>query len=146
MIKTVKICDRCGKEYDGMHTAIALMGEPKHMDIPHEDLSDIDLCEDCHREYIKCFVPCFENIHKDFIRWMNKGNASMRAILDMTIEELDLSTRAFTCLKRAGFNTVEDLKTTTEEELLRVRNLGPRSFNEIVAKLTSLGLHLKEED
>lgn len=126
MTKTVKICDRCGKEYDGMHTAIALMSEPKHMDIPHEDLSDIDLCEDCHREYIKCFAPCFENIHKDFIRWMSKGNASMRAILDMT--------------------TVEDLTTTTDEELLRVRNLGPHSFDEIVAKLASLGLHLKEED
>jgi DNA-directed RNA polymerase subunit alpha len=64
----------------------------------------------------------------------------------MTIEELDMSVRSFNCLKRAGINTVEDLVSKTEEEMIKVRNLGKKSLDEVRAKLHSLGLVFKHED
>ena len=60
----------------------------------------------------------------------------------MTIEELDLSVRSYNCLKRAGINTVQNLTEKTEAEMLKVRNLGRKSFDEVVLKLSSLGLAL----
>ena len=67
-------------------------------------------------------------------------------VLEMTIEELDMSVRSFNCLKRAGIDTVEDLVNRTEDEMIRVRNLGKKSLEEVIAKLHSLGLELKKED
>ena len=64
----------------------------------------------------------------------------------MTIEELDLSVRSFNCLKRAGINTVEDLANKTQDDMIKVRNLGKKSLDEVIAKLESLGLSLKEEE
>ena len=64
----------------------------------------------------------------------------------MTIEELDLSVRSSNCLRRAGINTVEDLTNKTEDELLKVRNLGRKSFEEVINKLDSLGVSLKESE
>jgi DNA-directed RNA polymerase subunit alpha len=64
----------------------------------------------------------------------------------MTIEELDLSVRSFNCLKRAGINTVEDLISKTEEDMMKVRNLGRKSLEEVVNKLASLGLSLRSND
>ena len=66
--------------------------------------------------------------------------------LEMTIEELDLSVRSFNCLKRAGINTVEDLINKSEEDMMRVRNLGRKSLEEVIAKLDSLGLSLRKDD
>lgn len=66
--------------------------------------------------------------------------------LTMTIEEMDLSVRSFNCLKRANINTVADLVNKTEEEMIRVRNLGRKSLEEVQNKLASLGLSLKKED
>lgn len=66
--------------------------------------------------------------------------------LEMTIEELDLSVRSFNCLKRASINTVEDLTNRSEEDMMRVRNLGRKSLDEVVAKLDSLGLTLRKDD
>jgi DNA-directed RNA polymerase subunit alpha len=66
--------------------------------------------------------------------------------LEMTIEELDLSVRSFNCLKRASINTVEDLTNRSEEDMMRVRNLGRKSLDEVVAKLESLGLTLRKDD
>ena len=63
-------------------------------------------------------------------------------VLEMTIEELDLSVRSFNCLKRAGINTVQDLVNTTEEDMMKVRNLGRKSYEEVVNKLTDMGLYL----
>jgi len=60
----------------------------------------------------------------------------------MTIEELDLSVRSYNCLKRAGINTVEDLISRTEEDMMKVRNLGRKSLEEVVNKLKALGLSL----
>ena len=67
-------------------------------------------------------------------------------ILEMTIEELDLSVRSFNCLKRAGINTVDDLINKSEEEMLKVRNLGKKSFDEVREKLQSLGFDLASEE
>ena len=67
-------------------------------------------------------------------------------VLEMTIEELDMSVRSFNCLKRAGINTVEDLICKTEEDMIKVRNLGKKSLEEVIQKLHSLGLDLKREE
>ena len=64
----------------------------------------------------------------------------------MTIEELDLSVRSFNCLKRAGIDTVEDLINRTEEDMIKVRNLGRKSLEEVIQKLASLGLALKKDE
>ena len=67
-------------------------------------------------------------------------------VLEMTIEELDMSVRSFNCLKRAGIDTVEDLTNRTEEDMIKVRNLGQKSLEEVIQKLHSLGLDLKREE
>lgn len=67
-------------------------------------------------------------------------------ILEMTIEDLDLSVRSFNCLKRAGINTVEDLINKSEEDMMKVRNLGRKSLEEVIQKLNSLGFSLQKED
>lgn len=67
-------------------------------------------------------------------------------VLKMTIEELDLSVRSFNCLKRANINTVEDLISKTEDEMIKVRNLGRKSLEEVIHKLSMLGLSLASED
>ena len=69
-----------------------------------------------------------------------------KSVLEMTIEELDMSVRSFNCLKRAGIDTVEDLINRTEEEMMKVRNLGKKSLEEVIQKLHSLGLDLKKDD
>ena len=75
-----------------------------------------------------------------------EDNGSAKA-LEMTIEELDLSVRAYNCLKRAGINTVEDLISRTEGDMIKVRNLGRKSLDEVIGKLHALKLSLhKEED
>lgn len=77
---------------------------------------------------------------------VDKGDDDSKKVLEMTIEELDLSVRSFNCLKRAGVNTVEDLITKTEEDMMKVRNLGKKSLDEVVAKLHTFGLSLRSED
>ena len=67
-------------------------------------------------------------------------------ILEMTIEEMDLSVRSYNCLKRANIHTVEDLTKKTEDDMLKVRNLGKKSLDEVIAKLVSLGLKLKDKE
>ncbi len=67
-------------------------------------------------------------------------------LLKMTIEELDLSVRSFNCLKRANINTVEDLVSKTQDEMIKVRNLGRKSLEEVEHKLNQLGLHLADEE
>jgi len=64
----------------------------------------------------------------------------------MTIEELDLSVRSFNCLKRAGINTVEELTQRTEEDMMKVRNLGKKSLEEVQQKLEALGLSLRTSE
>ena len=73
---------------------------------------------------------------------VEKGDSGKEKVLEMTIEELDLSVRSFNCLKRAGINTVEDLTNKSEEDMMKVRNLGRKSLEEVIAKLDSLGVSL----
>ena len=75
-----------------------------------------------------------------------KEDSSKEKALEMTIEELDLSVRAFNCLKRAGVNTVGDLVNKSPEEMMKVRNLGKKSLEEVIAKLQSLGFDLSREE
>lgn len=77
---------------------------------------------------------------------VEKDDKSKERLLEMTIEELDLSVRSFNCLKRAGINTVEDLTTKSEEDMMKVRNLGRKSLEEVIKKLESLGFNLVSED
>ena len=77
---------------------------------------------------------------------VDKGDDAKEKVLEMTIEELDLSVRSFNCLKRAGINTVEDLTNKTEDDMMKVRNLGKKSLDEVINKLHSFGLDLRSED
>ena len=77
---------------------------------------------------------------------VEKSADPQSTVLDMTIEELDLSVRSFNCLKRANINTVADLISKTEDEMMKVRNLGRKSLEEVINKLAMMGLHLADED
>ena len=77
---------------------------------------------------------------------VEKTNDDKEKALEMTIEELDLSVRSFNCLKRAGINTVEDLVSKSEDEMMKVRNLGRKSLEEVLAKLKELGLQLNPSE
>ena len=77
---------------------------------------------------------------------VEKDEGGKEKVLEMTIEELDLSVRSFNCLKRAGINTVEDLINKSEDEMMKVRNLGRKSLEEVIWKLASLGLSLRKDD
>ena len=77
---------------------------------------------------------------------VEKDDKGKEKVLEMTIEELDLSVRSFNCLKRAGINTVEDLINKSEEEMMKVRNLGRKSLEEVIWKMNSLGFNLNKND
>ena len=77
---------------------------------------------------------------------VEKAEAQRDKVLEMTIEELDLSVRSFNCLKRANIHTVEDLISKTEDEMMKVRNLGRKSLEEVINKLAMMGLHLADEE
>ena len=77
---------------------------------------------------------------------VEKSADPQSTVLDMTIEELDLSVRSFNCLKRANINTVADLISKTEDEMMKVRNLGRKSLEEVINKLAMMGLSLADED
>lgn len=77
---------------------------------------------------------------------VEKEENKKEKVLEMTIEELDLSVRSYNCLKRAGINTVEDLARKSEEDMMKVRNLGRKSLEEVINKMNGLGLNLKKEE
>ena len=93
------------------------------------------------RDHLDLFVDLSEEIgSKSTV--VEKAEAQHDKVLEMTIEELDFSVRSFNCLKRAGINTVEDLINTSEEDMMKVRNLGRKSRDEVTGKLEAMGLHL----
>ena len=96
-------------------------------------------------EHLNLFVDLSEQAANVEIM-VEKGENPQEKVLEMTIEELDLSVRSFNCLKRAGINTVEDLISKSEEEMMKVRNLGKKSLEEVIAKLRSLGFDLTSDD
>jgi len=77
---------------------------------------------------------------------VEKAETQRDKVLELTIEELDLSVRSFNCLKRANINTVEDLISKTEDEMMKVRNLGRKSLEEVINKLSMMGLSLMDEE
>lgn len=97
-------------------------------------------------EHFELFLGLSEAVAEGESIMAEKGNTEREKVLDMTIEDLDLSVRSFNCLKRAGINTVEDLTNKTEEDMMKVRNLGRKSLEEVIAKLASFGFALKKGD
>ena len=96
-------------------------------------------------EHLNLFVTLSQEA-MDAEIMVEKDDKGKEKALEMTIEELDLSVRSFTCLKRAGINTVEDLINKSEDEMMKVRNLGRKSLEEVMAKLDSLGFTLTKDD
>ena len=96
-------------------------------------------------EHLNLFVNLSDRGYSTEIM-VEKDDKGKEKVLEMTIEELDLSVRSFNCLKRAGINTVEDLISKSEEDMMKVRNLGRKSLEEVVFKLDTLGFSLRKED
>lgn len=96
-------------------------------------------------EHLNLFVDLSEEAYDTEIMVVKDDNGKEK-VLEMTIEELDLSVRSYNCLKRAGINTVEDLIGKTEDDMMKVRNLGRKSLDEVVAKLDTLGFGLRREE
>lgn len=95
-------------------------------------------------DHMSLFIDLTDEIkHKDIM--VEKEDNKKDKVLELTIEELDLSVRSFNCLKRAGINTVEDLVNKSESEMMKVRNLGRKSLEEVIAKLAALGLMFSKE-
>ena len=97
------------------------------------------------KDPVRSFCP----VHRPFVKlWaasstvVEKAETQRDKVLELTIEELDLSVRSFNCLKRANINTVEDLISKTEDEMMKVRNLGRKSLEEVINKLAMMGLSL----
>jgi len=96
-------------------------------------------------EHLNIFVGLTDDAQKAEIM-VEKEEDQKEKVLEMTIEELDLSVRSYNCLKRAGINTVQELSTKTEEDMMKVRNLGRKSLDEVKNKLAELDLSLRSDD
>lgn len=92
-------------------------------------------------EHLNLFIDLSDQAKHTEIM-VEKEETKKEKVLEMTIEELDLSVRSYNCLKRAGINTVEDLTNRTEDDMMKVRNLGRKSLEEVIQKLHGLGLSL----
>ncbi len=97
-------------------------------------------------EHFELFLNLSEGISETQSIMAEKADSAKEKVLDLTIDELDLSVRSFNCLKRAGINTVEDLINKSEMDMMKVRNLGRKSLEEVIAKLASFGFALKKDD
>lgn len=96
-------------------------------------------------EHLRLFID-LTDATSDIEVMVEKEEKEKDKVLEMSIEELDLSVRSFNCLKRAGINTVEELIKKTEEDMMKVRNLGKKSLEEVKSKLAEYGLSLRSED
>lgn len=96
-------------------------------------------------EHLKLFIDLSENAKTAEIM-IEKEDDEKEKALEMNIDELELSVRSFNCLKRAGINTVEELCNKTSEDMMKVRNLGRKSLEEVLAKLNELGLSLRPSE
>ena len=96
-------------------------------------------------EHLNLFVDLSDEA-KNIDIMVEREETKKEKVLEMTIEELEMSVRSFNCLKRAGIDTVEDLINRTEEDMIKVRNLGKKSLEEVIQKLHSLGLDFRREE
>ena len=108
----------------------------------HEALS---LAAKVMTEHLELFIDLSETTKSTQVM-VEKEESKKEKVLETSIEELELSVRSFNCLKRAGISTVEDLTNKSEADMMKVRNLGKKSLDEVIAKLHSLGLSFAEED
>lgn len=97
-------------------------------------------------EHLNLFVDLSGDTYAGDSIMVEKDDKTQATVLSMTIEELDFSVRSFNCLKRAGINTVEDLISKSEDDMMKVRNLGRKSLEEVINKLQSLGLSLRDDE
>ena len=95
-------------------------------------------------EHLELFLDLAAGVSETESILSEKSDNEKEKVLDLTIDELDLSVRSFNCLKRAGINTVEDLINKSEDDMMKVRNLGRKSLEEVIAKLDSFGFTLKK--
>ncbi|QUH19905.1 DNA-directed RNA polymerase subunit alpha [Alkaliphilus sp. B6464] len=105
----------------------------------------ISLAAKIMNEHLNLFITLTEHVN-DVEIMVQKEEDKKEKVLEMTIEELDLSVRSYNCLKRAGINTVDELAQKSEEDMMKVRNLGRKSLEEVQKKLDELGLGLKPSD
>jgi len=105
----------------------------------------ISLAAKIMNEHLNLFITLTEHVN-DVEIMVQKEEDKKEKVLEMTIEELDLSVRSYNCLKRAGINTVEELTLKSEEDMMKVRNLGKKSLEEVQKKLAELGLGLRPSD
>jgi DNA-directed RNA polymerase subunit alpha len=96
-------------------------------------------------EHLKLFINLSENARNAEVM-VEKEEDNKGKVLEMSIEELELSVRSFNCLKRANINTVEELVNKTSDEMMKVRNLGRKSLDEVLQKLKELDLHLRDSE
>jgi DNA-directed RNA polymerase subunit alpha len=96
-------------------------------------------------EHLNLFIGLTDHVN-DVEIMVEKEEDKKEKVLEMTVEELDLSVRSYNCLKRAGINTVDELTQRTEEDMMKVRNLGKKSLEEVQRKLSELGLALRKSD
>lgn len=97
------------------------------------------------QEHLDLFINLTENAREATIM-TEKEEVSKEKVLELSIEEMDLSVRSYNCLKRAGINTVDDLANKTEEDMMKVRNLGRKSLEEVLNRLSDFGLSLKPSE
>ena len=97
-------------------------------------------------EHLRLFIDMSDVAKNGEDIMVERAEVKKEKVLEMTIEELDLSVRSFNCLKRAGIDCVEDLINRTEDDMIKVRNLGRKSLEEVIHKLNELGLALKKEE
>ena len=105
----------------------------------------VSLAAKVMNDHLALFIDLSDNARNTEIM-VEKEEDQKEKVLEMTIEELDLSVRSYNCLKRAGINTVEDLTNKSEEEMMKVRNLGRKSLDEVLGKLEDLHLKLKPSE
>ena len=96
-------------------------------------------------EHLSLFIDLSDDA-KNVEIMIEKEEGQKEKVLETTIEELDLSVRSYNCLKRAGINTVQDLTTRSESDMMKVRNLGRKSLEEVIAKLEAMELGLANDD
>ena len=94
-------------------------------------------------EHLNLFIDLSENAKSTEVETKDDEKGK---VLEMSIDELELSVRSYNCLKRAGINTVEELTNKTSEDMMKVRNLGRKSLEEVLGKLKELGLELRNGD
>ncbi len=105
----------------------------------------ISLAAKILEDHAKLFVDLSDDMDKTSVL-VNQEEDKQQRVLEMTIEDLDLSVRSYNCLKRAAIHTVEDLTKKSSDEMLKVRNLGKKSLDEVIKKLEDLGLSLRNND